>query len=268
MKTNFSINNDARENAQRQWNTTPCGTVEGGDDLSLDYFLKVEKERYTQQYWQKTYFPFSDFNNKKVLEIGIGHGTDLVQFGLGGSYCYGIDITQRHIDLTIKNFELRGLKVEIKNCDATDIKYPSGFFDCVYSFGVLHHIPEIINCIQSANRVLNTDGKLMLALYSKFSLAHYKLVLQGILGRKLFKLGYKGLLSTIEMGSDGIEIKPYVRLYSKKEVTNLLIKNGFEIEKINCRQVYFTDFPFLNVFRFLENYLGWYIVVIAKKTEK
>ncbi len=113
--------------------------------------------------------------------------------------------------------------------------------------------------------MLKEDGYLMLALYNKYSLAHYKLLLQGLLTGRIFKLGYSGLLATIETGADGIKIKPYVKLYSKSELRNLLVNNGFEIVKLNCRQVYFNDFKFLNLFRFLENHLGWYVTVVARK---
>ena len=70
---------NAQENAQKQWNTIPCGSVYGNESLTLDYFNRVEEERFTQQYYQKAYFPFTRFSGKKVLEIGIGHGTYLAQ---------------------------------------------------------------------------------------------------------------------------------------------------------------------------------------------
>lgn len=160
---------------------------------------------------------------------------------------------------------MRGLSVEIRKDDATNIFYLPNLFDCVYSFGVLHHIPEMNNCLLSINKVLKSEGTLMIALYYKYSLAHLKLVLQGLVTGRLFKLGYSGLLATIETGADGIKIKPYVKLYSKREIRRLLIRNGFEIERLNCRQVYFNDFKFLNLFRIFENYLGWYVTVIARK---
>ena len=105
----------------------------------------------------------------------------------------------------------------------------------------------------------------MLALYYKYSLAHLKLVLQVLVTGRIFKLGYSCLLATIETGTDGIKIKSYVKLYSKREVRKLLIENGFEIERLNCRQIYFNDFKSLNLFRIFENYLGWYVTVIARK---
>jgi 2-polyprenyl-3-methyl-5-hydroxy-6-metoxy-1,4-benzoquinol methylase len=110
---------NARKNAQNQWNTTPCGAIFDKSHLSLDYFKRVQNERYKQQYFQLKYFPFSEFQKKNILEVGIGLGTDLAQFGENGALCYGVDITDKHIEMTKKNFELRGLKVEIRKDDAT-----------------------------------------------------------------------------------------------------------------------------------------------------
>jgi hypothetical protein len=60
---------NARENAQKLWNTTPCGSVEANESLTRNYFKRVEKERYTQQYWQKAYFPFTKFRRKKYSRL-------------------------------------------------------------------------------------------------------------------------------------------------------------------------------------------------------
>lgn len=258
----MNLDNEARTHTKLQWNTNPCGSV-GGSNQDLQYFLDVEKERYRQQYWQLNYFDFSKFKGKKVLEIGIGHGTDLMQFAKAGAECYGIDITEKHIQLTPRNFDLRGYPVDVKECDATAIDAPDNYFDCVYSFGVLHHIPEIKECVAEVNRVLKPGGTFYMSLYYKYSLSHLMLVLYGLATRKIFKLGYKNLLSLIESGADGIKIKPFVKLYSKTEVKNLLKK--FQLEKIDIRQINFEDFKFLNKLRLIHKYIGWYVISTAKK---
>jgi ubiquinone/menaquinone biosynthesis C-methylase UbiE len=253
------ISESARKHAQMQWDNTPCGEVDGNKD-TLEYFEEVEKERYRQQYWQLKYFDFGGFRGKNVLEIGVGHGTDIHQFAKGGAICHAIDITDSHINLAKRNFELRGYKIEIKKSDATHISYPDNYFDCVYSFGVLHHIPEIDQCISEISRVLKPGGVLYIALYHKYSLATLLLIIyNGIYKGKLFKLGYKGLLSLIEKGADGIHIKPYVRLYSKFS-TRKVLKNKFEIEDISVHQIHFEKLKFLNKLRFLDNFFGWYVV--------
>jgi hypothetical protein len=79
---------------------------------------------------------------KKILQIGIGNDTNLAQFGENRSATYGIDATDKPTELTKKNFEFWGLSVEISKDDSTNISYLQNFFDGVYSFCVLHHIPK------------------------------------------------------------------------------------------------------------------------------
>ena len=106
------IDESARIEAQKAWNGLACGELEGNKD-NLDYFRSVEKDRYAQQPWMHEYFKFEQFKDKEILEIGIGQGTDMMQFAQSGANCHGVDITENHIKLTLKNAELRGYKVNL-----------------------------------------------------------------------------------------------------------------------------------------------------------
>lgn len=252
----------ARNEAQKQWNTNPCGAVPKGED-EYQYFADVENDRYRQQYWQKSFFDFIGFRNKKVLEIGVGHGTDLRQFARVGAECHGIDITDKHLELTGRSFELEGLKVKLHSCDATSICYPNEYFDCVYSFGVVHHIPEIEAVLLEIKRIMKPGGKLQIAVYHKWSIHALATLAAAVRNRSLFKYGVSGALAQIESGADGVTIKPYVCLYSKKEVVELLVEAGFTIQKIGIRQINFEGKKCLNFLRPLESLIGWYVCVIA-----
>jgi ubiquinone/menaquinone biosynthesis C-methylase UbiE len=267
----MQIDSDAREHAQAQWNTTACGELVG-DKNTVNYFLRVEEDRYHQQNWALDYFSYRDFSGKRVLEIGVGQGTDLMQFAKAGAYCFGADITDNHLALTKRNFELRGKEVDLRKTDATQLPFPDGYFDCVYSFGVMHHIPEIDNVIKEVRRVLKRDGTLMIALYYKWSAFHIfcKLLANGLRNGWLFTKGYAGLLATIESGADGVNVKPYVKLYSKAEVRRLL--KEFNIEDISIHQLkadhFWPSFLGAALSRFipkLESRLGWYVASKARK---
>ena len=225
----------ARLEAQKQWNARACGELDGEKD-TIDYFLNVEEDRYAQQGWALEYFGFDHYSGKKVLEIGVGQGTDLMQFAKAGADCYGVDITDNHLELTRKNFYLRGKQVDLSKTDATQLPFPANYFDCVYSFGVLHHIPEIEKVLDEVHRVLKPGGQLMIALYHKWSAFHFAILLRnGLLRGWLFSKGYDGLLATIEKGADGIHTKPYVKLYSKRDVANLMA--DFLIADISIHQL-------------------------------
>lgn len=260
----------ARENAVRQWTANPCGAVEG-DESALEYFLEVERRRYAEQPWQRERFAFERFAGQRVLEVGVGLGTDLVQFAKGGALCHGVDITDRHLELTARNFALRGLTVELKKGDATRIDYPDASFDVVYSFGVLHHIPDAAAAVREIRRVLRPGGRLSVALYHAGSFFHlYMVLVRGLLRGRLFRLGYEGLMATVEGGADGVAIKPYVKLYTRGEARRLL--SEFRIDRVSVHHVEIGRFRERLVGRLaapvlaaLEPILGWYVVCDATR---
>jgi ubiquinone/menaquinone biosynthesis C-methylase UbiE len=265
----------ARQNAQDQWNNNPCGAVQSAAAAeSLEYFEEVKKNRYRLQPWMlSSIWGDQDFKDKALLEIGVGHGTDMAEFAKRGALCHGIDITDRHLHLCKRNLDLRGYPVVLKKCDATEIAFPDQSFDVVYSFGVLHHIPEIEACFSEIRRVLKPGGKFIFAVYHKNSAFFWfsKFLRHGLLRGGLLRLGYKGLLATIEQGADGVKIRPYVRLYKKKELSNL-IQKYFRLNELTAEHLFLTDIisamgglvPLISL-DFAKGALGWYLVAKASK---
>lgn len=261
----------ARTHAQTHWNRIACGELPG-DKESIEYFRSVEEDRYDQQYWMHDYFRFADFEGKRVLEIGVGQGTHLAQFAEAGALCHGVDITDNHLLLTEKNFRVRSKNVSLHKADATRLPFPDGHFDCVYSFGVLHHIPEIDAVLAEVGRVLKPGGQLMLALYYKWSAFHIfcKILAQGLRSGWLFTKGYASILATIEAGADGVNVKPYVKLYTKAGVRRLL--TNFEIDDVSIHQLredHFWPRPLgqllQGVMKRLEPRMGWYVACKARR---
>jgi ubiquinone/menaquinone biosynthesis C-methylase UbiE len=259
------MHNDARIEAQKQWNARACGELPG-DKQSVDYFDAVARDRYRQQPWMHDYFRYERFAGQHVLEIGIGQGTDMMQFAQVGAICHGVDITANHLKLTALNATLRGVDVDLHEVDATRLPFNDDSIDCVYSFGVLHHIPEIDQVVAEIHRVLKPGGRVMMALYYKWSAFHLlcKLMANGLRNGWLFTKGYDGLLATIEMGADGINVKPYVRLFSKPEVQQLM--QAFKQEDLSIHQLHedhfwpaFVGRALRGRLRQLEPRMGWYV---------
>jgi ubiquinone/menaquinone biosynthesis C-methylase UbiE len=261
----------AREQAARQWNATACGELEG-DKNSINYFLNVEVDRYARQPWQRDYFKFDTFAGQSVLEIGVGQGTDLMQFARAGAQCSGVDITDNHLQLTERNFALQEKRVALYKCDATRLPFHDQSLDCVYSFGVIHHIPEAHDVVAEIFRVLRPGGRVMTAFYYKWSAFHLftKILCHGVRCGWLWSKGYAGLLATIEQGADGESIKPFVKLYSKREMRRLF--SEFEIDDVSVHQLiaeHFYPAVFGRLMRpaipRLEGLMGWYVTCSARK---
>lgn len=210
--------------AIRQWSRHPCGALEGFEETGLEYFKAVEHNRYEQYApWMRRLIGFDRYAGKHLLEVGVGQGTDLVQFAKGGARTHGIDITPRHLELAARNFSVRGLACDLRYASASAIPYEPGTFDAVYSFGVLHHTDDIERCLAECHRVLKPGGELIVGVYHRFSLFHaYTILVNGILRGGLWRFGYKGLMSRIEQGADGVDAAPLVKTYSRRELKQML----------------------------------------------
>lgn len=216
------------------------------------------------------YVNFKAFGGKRVLEVGVGQGTDLVQFAKAGADVSGVDITQRHLDLAAQNFSVCGLRANLQYASAAAIPFESNSFDVVYSFGVLHHTDNTVRCLSECHRVLRPGGELILGLYHTYSFFHaYTIVVNGIFRGKLRKLGYRGLMSLIEAGADGVEIAPLVKTYSKSQLRNIL--EDFSEVRFDVRHLAPEDFGALKplIPRSFANragrHIGWYIFARAIK---
>jgi len=261
--------------AQKLWDSHPCGTGEylaGREYGSLEFFDAIRHNRYeVTDTWMKKRIDFAMARGKRLLEIGHGIGSDLLTFCEEGAEVYGIEITKEHHELARRNFELHGRKCVLKLCDCADIDFPSNLFDYVYSHGALHHTPDTARCISEAYRVLKPGGQLILSLYRKYSAFHIfsMLIGNGLVKGKLFKLGYRGLMSTVEYGADGISIKPFVKTYSKRTLRNLL--SDFSTVKFEIAHFKREHIPRVGrlmprcLEKVLEPHLGWYMIAFAMK---
>jgi ubiquinone/menaquinone biosynthesis C-methylase UbiE len=260
----------ANNAAIRQWTHRPCGALDGFDDYGLPYFEAVERDRYENYApWIRQFVDFGSYPGKKVLEVGVGQGTDLVQFAKGGAEVSGIDITQRHLELSARNLEVRGMHADLRWATAAAIPFESDSFDVVYSFGVLHCTDNTVRCLSECHRVLKPGGELILGVYHTYSVFHVYTLVNGLLRGTLRRLGYKGLMSLVESGADGIEFVPLVKTYCKSRLRNIL--EDFHQVRFEIRHLtpdHFGPLRHLVPTSFTERaakHVGWYIFARATK---
>ena len=206
----------AGKNVPQQWysNKKP---------FSLQWFNDLSKKRYKTFY--SYLFEDAEFEyhtGEKVLEVGTGIGTDLVQYALNGAKVSGIDLGQDQVDYTKLNFELRGLEYdEIKQGSAEEIPFDNSTFDLVFCFGVLHHTPNTEKGIEEVRRVLKEDGQAIIMLYAR-GWKHYlkRCFLHGLLLGKWFRLG----CSWQKVYNEVSEVNgsaPKTGIYTKRQVKKL-----------------------------------------------
>jgi ubiquinone/menaquinone biosynthesis C-methylase UbiE len=108
---------------------------------------------------------FEKYKGLKILEVGCGIGTDLTNFAKSND-AVGIDISKESLKLAKENFKLHDLKGKFIHASATKLPFKDKAFDLIYSCGVLHHIPNIINAVSEIHRVLKPKGKIIILLYN------------------------------------------------------------------------------------------------------
>jgi SAM-dependent methyltransferase len=174
---------EAKGRVRSFWETSPCGTRElVEEEASAPYFARLERDRDRLEPFIATFARFDAWRGQRVLDVGIGAGTDFVRFVRAGAMATGVDLTNHSVELCRKRLALEGLEAEVRVADAEALPFQTGAFDFVYSWGVLHHTPDTARALGEVQRVLRPGGELCVMLYNRHSLVALQAwVLYGLL---------------------------------------------------------------------------------------
>ena len=212
-----------KESVQKYWDTASCGTEFIKEQkFSQQYFEAIEEFRYKIEPEIFSFAQFTRFKDKKVLEIGVGAGTDFLQWVRAGSQAYGIDLTNEAIKNVQERLNIYGLSAkELKIADAENLPYKDNFFDLVYSWGVIHHSPDTLKCIKEIIRVVRPEGVIKLMVYNRYSLfAFYRWLIEGLLKGKPFR----SLKNILFYNQESLGTKAYTVTEIKKILQDLPVK--------------------------------------------
>lgn len=143
-------------------------------------------------------FPFDRYPpGSRVLEIGCGMGTMAECWARRGVAMTAVDLNPTSIAQTRARFALRGLTGDIREADARSLPFEDASFDYVYSWGVLHHSPDLARSIGELFRVLRPGGGFGVMLYHRRSFLMLYTIdyLQGFLHRE------RAFLNRLELAS-------------------------------------------------------------------
>lgn len=250
------------------WNRQPCNVNHSSASPgTLQYYSEVE----TRKYFVEPHIPkFADFENwsgKRVLEIGCGIGTDAINFARNGATYTGIELSGSSLEISKNRFEVFDIKGRLLLGDAENLSKclnSEEKFDLVYSFGVLHHTPDIELAFREIRKFCHGSTQFKFMVYAENS--------------------YKAAL--IRRGLEQPEAQfgcPIANTYTKQDLNSILLRNGFQtIEMIQdhifpysipeykkyeyVKLPHFQNMP-VELFRALEQELGWHLMVTAKKDE-
>lgn len=260
--------------AREQWGQDPCGAeYEREHDLGTrEFFDSVERHRYTEYAaWMPRLMEFDKFRGARLLEVGCGMGTDLLQFARGGARCVGIDLTPRSIEITRHRFRLYGANGSFMISDGEHLPFRDHSFDVVYSNGVLHHTPDTAGAIRELHRVLRPGGVAKVMLYHRNSLNYWlEIVLRrGVLGAEFLRgRSAEEIMSRVVEHSEH-DARPLVKVYSRKQMRELF--GMFKSVKVEVEQLTRAELRFLSPLvseswlDSLRKRIGWNVIATAIK---
>ncbi len=235
------------------WNEQPCGTqFSDKEKYSKEYFDEVERFKYSIESSIFAFAQFPRFHGKNVLEVGVGAGSDFIQWVRSGAHATGIDLTQEGIEHVRHRLDVYGLKAEnLVVGDCENLPFADDTFDLVYSSGVIHHTPGTEKALCEIIRVCKPGGTCKVMIYHRHSLlAFFFWIRKALLAGKPWKSFAWCLYHFME--------SPGTKAYTKKEVHAML--RGQPVENVRVWSVltYYDMLGRFNaVYRAAAAFLAW-----------
>lgn len=155
------------------WEKGACGhtrpELQSLDKFSPAWYERMEQVRYELEPFIFSIAQFPRHRDKDILEIGVGAGTDHLQFARSGARCHGVDLTDEGIKTTAGRLALHGFESKLQRVNSESLPFPDHKFDTVYSWGVIHHSENPQQIIDETWRVLKPGGQFAGMLYGRYS---------------------------------------------------------------------------------------------------
>ena len=248
------VGDQLKKQVKEHWEAETCGVRYGTSDYREAYFDEIYLSRYERTTYIRDFACFDRARGKRVLEIGVGAGSDFRSWVESGARVTGIDLTEAAINLTTEHLKVKGLHAgahELRTADAEHLPFADGTFDIVYSYGVLHCTPDTKAAFAEACRVLKPGGELRAMVYHVPSWTGFMLwVRYGLMAGR-------PLVSQRQVIFEKLE-SPGTKVYSLQEARALVAAVGFDVVSVESR---LCPGDFLNIVP-SARYRGWFYRVV------
>ena len=103
---------------------------------------------------------------ERILDVACGQGGLSLKIAKSGCKVYGIDISENVISTARRLSERANLASEFEVADAEHLPYADGYFDKIICSSSLEHFQDDVKALKEMNRVLKTNGILIMTVDS------------------------------------------------------------------------------------------------------
>jgi ubiquinone/menaquinone biosynthesis C-methylase UbiE len=243
------------------WEAEACGTAPHivGDlkPMTREWFEQVEQYRYAMEPFIHSVAQFTRHRGKRLLEVGVGAGTDHLQWARAGLECHGIDLTDAAIATTRARLAEYGFSSQLQRVNAQQIPYADASFDLVYSWGVIMCAEHPENVIAEIWRVLKPGGQFIGMMYSSRSLVALRFWIKHAL---LAGKPWRSIYDVIYHHMESLGTKPY----TNSELRQMFGAIG-PVQLVKYLTPYDTARLPGAVARLVPDALGWFVAIRATR---
>ena len=266
------------ESVQEYWNARPCNIRHSNREFGTkEYFDDVKWRKYFVEPHIPVFANFPEWENKKVLEIGCGIGTDTVNFIEHGAILTSVDLSIESLKVAEQRLKVYGIedKVNLKYANAEKLSeyVTPEHYNLVYSFGVLHHTPNPIAAFEEVKKFMNKDSIFKLMVYNKGAFKVFQILEE-------YDFNYDQAEDLIAKHSEAQTGCPVTYSYTPREITNILESIGFEVTDVYIDHIFpykveqYKNYEYIkediwegmstDAFSAFETKYGWHLMVTAK----
>jgi 2-polyprenyl-3-methyl-5-hydroxy-6-metoxy-1,4-benzoquinol methylase len=265
------------QQVQDYWNSRPCNIRHSPKPIGTrEYFDEVEARKHFVEPHIPPFAEFERWSGKKVLEIGCGIGTAMINFARHGAQVTAVDLSDKSLELAEQRAEVYGLKHKIAfyqaNAEELTKYVPTEVYDLVYSFGVIHHTPHPEQVIEQIRHYVKPGSTIKIMVYYRYSWKVLWILCTYGKGQ------FWRINELVARYSEAQEGCPVTYIYSKQEAKQLL--DGFEIVDMQVDHIFpysipdYRQYKYTKVwyfrwlpqplFRWLERHFGWHLCITAR----
>jgi 2-polyprenyl-3-methyl-5-hydroxy-6-metoxy-1,4-benzoquinol methylase len=237
------------------------------------YFDMEEFQRYN--FWPhiRNFVDFTRWKGKKVLEIGCGIGTDLINFARIGAQVMAMEISETALEVARERAKILNHENKIRfylgNAEQLTHFLPPEKYDLVYSFGVIHHSPHPERIIEQIRHYVVPGSMVKITLYNRYSWKTLWIMLNFAKG----KLQHWPVI--VARHSEAYHGCPITHTYTRSQARELLEKAGFRVTDLKVAAIfpynkyyfqkkwYFRHLPPATL-KWLEKKFGWQLLLTAE----
>jgi 2-polyprenyl-3-methyl-5-hydroxy-6-metoxy-1,4-benzoquinol methylase len=267
------------DQVREYWDRRPCNIRHSTKPPgSREYFDEVEKRKYFVEPHIPRFAEFPRWQNKRVLEIGCGIGTDTINFARNGASVTAVDLSEKSLEMARKHAEIFGLADRIRffhgSAEQLEQVVPPETFDLIYSFGVIHHTPHPERVLEQLGSYSRPGTTVKFMVYNRHSWKVFWILLT------YGKCQFWWLKELIARYSEAETGCPVTYSYSPRELRELMERHGFRVKQVQIEHIFpyrirdYVQYRYIRewyfrwmpepLFHILERMLGWHLCVTAE----